>query len=173
MDLKVSSKSQFRVLRELIFISAFYFCCMIFFYLKVEFGLFKVVFLSTFVFYFIGFFLPVYVLHANYLKNKYNLLKIEENRAEINGCIATGNDIEKVKIFATYQHFDGLVGGTALPYNDYYYYVELHLKEGKIIRLTSLLDYKLDKILQKHFKDVAFIDVVTPFPLIPNNKYQK
>jgi len=170
MDLKVSSKSQFRVLRELILISTFYFCGMIFFYLKVEFGLFKILFLSTFVFYLIGFFLPVYILHANYLKNSHNILKVEENWADINGSITPGNDIEKVKIFATYQHFDGLVGVTALPYNDYYYYVELHLKEGKIIRMTSLLDYKLDKILQKHFKDVVFIEVVTPFPMIPNSK---
>jgi len=169
MHLTVSSKSQFRALRELIFISAFYFCSMIFLFLKVEFGLFKILFLSTLVFYFIGLFLPVYILHKNYLKTKYKLLRIQENRADINECIITGTDIEKIKIYASYQHFDGLVGVSALPYNDYYYYVELHLNEGKIITLTSLLDYKLDKILKENFKDVIFIEVVTSFPMIQNN----
>lgn len=169
MHLTVSSKSQFRLLKELIFISAFYFCSMIFFFLKVEFGLFKIIFLSTFVFYFIGLFLPVYVLHINYLKTKCKSLIIEKNKAIFNGYTITETDIEKIKIYASYQHFDGLVGVSALPYNDYYYYVELHLNNGKTIELTSLLEYNLDTILKENFKDVIFIEVVTSFPMIKNN----
>ena len=80
MHLEVSFKTQFRALRELVIISIVYFGFMIFIYVKVEFELFKILFLSTLVLYFVVFFTPVVLLHTNYLKSKLNSIKIEQEK---------------------------------------------------------------------------------------------
>ena len=166
MHLEVSFKTQFRALRELVIISIVYFGFMIFIYVKVEFELFKILFLSTLVLYFVVFFTPVVLLHTNYLKSKLNSIKIEQNKLEIDGNQIVSNDIEKIKIVATYQHFDKMVGASALPYNDYYYYVEIYLNNGQSLKLTSLLDYKIDEILKKFLSDVKFTNVISSYSYI-------
>lgn len=166
MDLKISLKSQLYALRELIIISIVYFGLMYFLYLNAEFDLFKILFLSTLVFYFIIFLLPIIILHINYLNNTYNHIKIEQNRLKINNIIYVGNDIDKIKVYATSQHFSDSVGASTLPYNDYYYYVEICLKDGKKINLSSLIDYKIDKIIRENFKTIEIIEHPSPFPML-------
>ncbi|MHA3044645.1 hypothetical protein JSO61_004800 [Riemerella anatipestifer] len=154
MDLKITLKSQLYALRELIIISIVYFGLLYLLYSNTELDLFKVLFLSTFVFYFIVFLLPVMVLHINYLNNSYKQLSIEQNKLTINNTIYTENEIDKIKIYATSQHFNDSVGVSALPYNDYYYYIRVDLKNGEKINLSSLIDHKIDKIITENFKNI-------------------
>lgn len=166
MHLEVSFKTQLRALRELIIISIAYIGLMIFIYVNFDFELFKILFLSILCLYSIAYFMPVFVLHRNYLKSKLNSIKIEENKIEIDGNQIVSNEIEKIKIVATYQHFDKMVGVSALPYNDYYYYVEICLNNGQSLKLTSLLDYKIDEILKKFLSDVKFTNVISSYSYI-------
>ncbi|MEN2436854.1 hypothetical protein AAH994_15680 [Weeksellaceae bacterium A-14] len=166
MDLKISLKSQLYALRELIIISIIYFGLIYFLYLKAEFDLFKILFLSTLVFYFIVFLLPVIILHMNYLNNTYRHIKIEQNQLTINNITYARSEIDKIKIYATSQHFSDSVGVSALPYNDYYYYVEIRLKSGKKINLSSLIDYKIDKIIRDNFKTIELINQPSPFIML-------
>ncbi|SHJ26301.1 hypothetical protein SAMN05443429_1212 [Cruoricaptor ignavus] len=139
---------------------------MYFLYLNAEFDLFKILFLSTFVFYFIAIFLPVAILHMNYLNNTYRHIKVEQNKLTINDIVYEVNDIDKIKIYATGQHFSDSVGVSASAYNDYYYYVEICLKDGKKLNLSSLIDYKIDKIIRENFKTIEIIEHPSPFPML-------
>ncbi|AZI56136.1 hypothetical protein EIB75_13095 [Epilithonimonas vandammei] len=166
MDLKISLKSQLYALRELLIISIVYFGLIYFLYLNAEFDLFKILFLSTFAFYFIVLLLPVMVLHINYLNNTYKHLRVEQNKLTINNAIYTENEIDKIKIYATSQHFSDSVGVSALPYNDYYYYIKVDLKNGEKINLSSLIDYKIDKIITENFKTIGIIEQPSTFVML-------
>ena len=167
MDLKISLKSQLYALRDLIITSIVYFILIYFLYIHAEFDLFKILFLSTLAFYLIVFLLPVFVLHINYLSNAYRSIKVEENKITPNeNTIYRKNDIEKIRIYASSQHFSGNVGVTALPFNDYYYYVEIELKNGEKINLSSLLDYKIDRIIKENFKDNIVIEQPSSFLML-------
>lgn len=137
---------------------------MSFLYIKVEFDLFKTLFLSTFFLYILAFFLPVVILHFNYLSHsKYENIAIEENKLRINKDLFINSDIDQINIFATNQHFNDSVGVSALPYNDYYYYIEICLKTGDRIILTSLLDYKMDLIIKENFKSINIVEKNSTF----------
>ena len=166
MDLKITLKSQLSALKELIIISMVYYGLVYFLYLNAEFDLFKLLFLSTFVFYFIAFVLPVMVLHINYLNNTYKLVRVEHNKIITNNTIYRESDIDKIRIYATAQHFSDSVGASALPYNDYYYYLEIELKDGEKIKLSSLIDYKIDKIIKENFKSIETIEQSSTFVML-------
>lgn len=166
MDLKISLKSQLSALKELIIISMVYYGLVYFLYLNAEFDLFKLLFLSTFVFYFIAFVLPVMVLHINYLNNTCKLVRVEHNKIITNNTIYRESDIDKIRIYATSQHFSDSVGASALPYNDYYYYLEIVLKDGEKIKLSSLIDYKIDKIIKENFKTIETIEQSSTFVML-------
>ncbi|WP_370901305.1 hypothetical protein [Chryseobacterium gossypii] len=167
MILKVSIKSQLHALRELLIISMVYLGGMYFLYIKTEFDLFKILFLSTFIFYFLVLFLPVIILHINYLNNNvYKNIVIEQNKLIIDNLVYKEDNIDKINIYATRQHFSDSVGVSALPYNDYYYYLEVCLKDGRQINLSSLLDYKIDKIFKENFKSINIIEKPSPFALL-------
>jgi len=163
MDLKISIRSQLYALRELSIISAVYIFCMYFLYVKTEFDLFKILFLSTFVFYFLVLLLPVLILHVNYLCNQHKNIKIEYDMLIVDDRIYSGSDIDRINVFASYQHFNDSVGVTALPYNDYYYYLEICLKDGKQINLSSLIDYKIDEIIKKNLQSVNVVEQPSTF----------
>lgn len=93
-------------------------------------------------------------------------LALKENQILINENIISLEDITKMKIFATHQHFNKYVGATSLPYNDYFYFIELHTKKNEVKYLTSLLSYDLDIDLKNRYPDVPVINVVKAFPLI-------
>ena len=133
-----------------------------FLYIKVEFELFRILFLSTFLLYLLIFLLPVIILHINYLNNnKYQNVIVEKNKLILNNILY--NEIEQINIFATHQHFNDSVGVSALPYNDYYYYLEICLKGGEKIILSSLFDYKIDEIFKKNFESVKIIENPSSF----------
>ena len=81
MNLKITLKSQLKALIELIIISIIYFGLMYFLYVNTEFDLFKILFWSTFSFYFLIVVLPVAILHINYLNNNcFKEIVIDKNR---------------------------------------------------------------------------------------------
>lgn len=166
MDLKISLKSQLYALRDLIITSIVYFMLIYFLYINTEFDLFKILFLSTFAYYLLLFLLPVTVLHINYLRNTSKDIRVEENKLTIKENIIYRSDIEKIRIYASSQHFSGNVGVTALPFNDYYFYLEIKLKNGEKINLSSLLDYKIDKIIKENFKNNSIVEQASPFLML-------
>ncbi len=164
MSLEISLKSQLYALKDLIIISLVYFGLILYFYLKVEFNLFKILFLSTFFLYLLIFFLPVIILHINHLNNnKYQCVIIEKNKLVLDDISYNIDKIDQINIFATYQHFNNSVGVSALPYNDYYYYLEICLKGGEKIILSSLLNYKIDKNFKENFEFIKIIEKPSTF----------
>jgi|SRR5690606_2955206 len=164
MTLKISLKNQLYALREIIFISLFYFGLVCFLYFKVEFELFRILFFSTLFFYLLVFLLPVLVLHINYLnKQNYERVSIEENKLIVGEAIYTVESISGINIYATAQHINNRSGAYTLPYAMYYYYVEIALKKGDKIILSSLLDHKIDRILKENFKTVEIIENPSSF----------
>ncbi|KGE13067.1 hypothetical protein [Sphingobacterium deserti] len=166
MDLKISLKSQLYALRELLIISNVYFGLIGFLSFNAEFNLFKILFFSTFSFYFLVYLLPVIVLHVNYLNNTYKHVRVERNKLTVNNATYTEKEIDKIRIYATSQHFSDSVGVSALPYNDYYYHIEVVLKNGKKINLSSLIDYKLDTIITENFRTIEIIEQPSTFVML-------
>ncbi len=160
MNLKISIKSQILALRELIIVSIIYFGTMSFLYLKTDFDVFKILFFSTICFYFLVILLPVVILHINYLNNNsFKDISVYKNKLVIGNKEYHAENIQSITLYATHQHFNNSVGAFSFAYNDYYYYVEITLQNSseKII-LTSLLGYKLDKILRENFESVKTIE---------------
>jgi len=164
MNLEITLKSQLYALKELIVISLVYFGFIFFLFVKVEFNLFKILFLSTLFLYLLVFFLPVIILHINYLeKNKYKCLLIDKNKLILGDVPYSIDNIEEINIFATYQHFNDSVGVSALPYNDYYYYLEICLNDGGKIFVSSLFHYKIDKIFKDNFSSIRINEKPSTF----------
>lgn len=160
MNLKISLKSQIQALKELIIVSLIYLGIMSFLYVKTDFDLFKILFYTTFCFYLLIILLPVIILHVNYLNNNnFKEVSIYKNKLVIDNKEYDTECIKYINIYATYQHFNNSVGSYSFAHNDYYYYSEIILKNNseKII-LTSLLDYKLDKILRENFDSVKIVE---------------
>lgn len=110
--------------------------------------------------------LPVVMLYTNYIKfNKKTILVLEKDKILVNQKSIYLNEIKKIKIYATHQHFSGHNGVTSLPYNDYFYYIEVITDDAKNI-LTSLLSYDLDKDLLKEYPSIPIQNVVRAFPII-------
>jgi len=104
--------------------------------------------------------LPVMILHINYLSNNnFREISIYKNKLVIDHKEYHAENIQSITLYATHQHFNNSVGAFSFAYNDYYYYVEITLQNSseKII-LTSLLDYKLDKILRENFESVKRVE---------------
>ena len=111
--------------------------------------------------------LPVLILYLNYEKyNKKTILVLEKEKILVNNTGVLLNEIEKIKIYATHQHFSGNNGATLLPYNDYFYYIEVVLYSGKKLYFTSLLGYGLDKEVQKRYPNIPTENVIKSYPLI-------
>lgn len=173
MNLKISLISQLQALKELIIISVIYCIILYFLYIKVEFDLFKMLFLLTLCFYILIVALPVVILHINYLNNSYRKeIGINANRLVINKIEYSSEDIENINIFATKQHFNDSTGAYSFAYNDYYYYMEVCLKNNEKIILSSLITYKLDKILIENLPSVKFIEKPSTFLLLLINRSQ-
>lgn len=75
-------------------------------------------------------------------------------------------DIKEICINATYQHYSGVKGATALAYNDYFYYIEIITNNNYIYYLTSLLGYNLDTELKKSYPNLIYKDKIKAFPYI-------
>lgn len=111
--------------------------------------------------------IPALILYFNYRKyNKNTILIIAKDNIKIDEIIIEISTIEEIIITATYQHFDEYKGATSLPYNDYFYYINVCLKENKNFYLTSLLGYELDKELKKQFPNLSFRNQIKSFPKI-------
>lgn len=111
--------------------------------------------------------LPALILYSNYRKyNKNTVLTIEKENIKINGINIEISAIKEIVITATYQHFSEHKGATSLPYNDYFYYIDICLKENENFYLTSLLGYELDKELKKQFPILHFRNQIKSFPKI-------
>jgi hypothetical protein len=167
MKLEISVKNQFQALKELLIISFIYFGLICFLFLYAEFDLFKILFLSTFAFYFFIILLPVLILHVNYLiTNKYQEIMVENNKLFLDNEIYTINDIDKINLYATNQHINNLTGAYTPPYAKCYYYIEICLKSGIQINLSSLIDYNIDKIIKENFKTIVIKEYPSNFLLL-------
>lgn len=163
MKLKVSFWNQIKLLRDLIFISLVYFFIVFFFFNSLELKL-KIYLLIP---YFLLFFLPVIILHLNYLKEnngivfeiKENVILFKENNVSLKYQI---DDFDEIIIFT---------GGTrntvspSLAHSNYYY-IKIKLRDGSFFVITSLCSSKIDKILKENFKDVKTMVEKVFYPII-------
>lgn len=154
MELFISLKSQLLAAKSIILVSVVYFIFIYVLYLYVEYQLFVILFQATLLFYALVFFLPVLILHINYLKKTTKgRIELKNRIITINDKIYTAQDVQCIEIYATYQHFNNTVGATSLPYNDAYYYLIIYLNDGEQIVLSSLIDYNIDKICRANFAE--------------------
>lgn len=92
-----------------------------YFYLSDDLSTFIILSLLIFIVYLLTVVFPIIVLYQNYINyNKNSFLVLEKNRLIINENNVYIEDIVKIKIYATHQHFNNHVGATSLPYNDYF-----------------------------------------------------
>lgn len=111
--------------------------------------------------------LPVFILYLNYKKySKKTILVLEKEKFLVNNTDILLKEIKKIKIYATHQHFSGNNGATSLPYNDYFYYIEVALYSGEKLYLTSLLGYNLDKDIQEMYPHIHIESIIKSYPII-------
>lgn len=119
--------------------------------------------------YFLLFFLPVIILHFNYLKeNRHAVFEISKNiilvKNDNNVLKYTIDDIDQIIIYS---------GGTrntvspSLAHSNYYY-AKIELVNGSSFVITSLYSSKIDKILEENFKDVKITTEKVFYPMIPS-----
>ena len=171
MNLDITLKSQLYTLRALIITSIVYFGIIFYLYLHLEeyVGLVKGIFLTTFFPLYVPFhLLPVIILHINYLNHdKYKNVKVEKDKLTIDGAVYTADDIDTINIVATAPYFSGWEDVGTVSYTRHYYYIEIHLKTGEQINLSSLR-YKIGKVIRENFKTVNIVKEVYLFPRIPS-----
>lgn len=139
----------------------------LYYYIEFDINLFVYLSLITLVVYLVMMLLPVVYLYENY--DKYNnqsfTLRLEERRIVYDGKPILLSEIKKVRIIATYQYFNGRSGGvTSLPYNPYFYYIEIITEEKKYI-LTSLLGFSLGDDIKEMYPSLVY-EEIRAFPRI-------
>ncbi|WP_327983959.1 hypothetical protein [Bergeyella porcorum] len=83
------------------------------------------------------------------VKNVY----IDEDEMIVENEVIKRKDVQKIILYATMQYYTGS-DGTSLAYNEHYFRLEVILKSGKILHITSLLDKNIDKIIESHFPTI-------------------
>lgn len=157
--------NQLYALQDLLIISIIYIVVVVVFYLHFDVRSFKVLSILLSGLYFLIFCLPVLILHFNYLNEGVKAVSIGDSKILLKKEIIVSDQIESISIYATYQHFYGS-WGISLPYNDYYYYVYIKLKDGNVFFLNSLLGYKLDRYLIENFPNVKINKNISIYPYI-------
>lgn len=153
MRFKVTLKNQLIAMQELIIMNILYFGLIVILYLSIDWEFFKILFytlISTFI---IIYLLPVLILHINYLKYSVKNVYIDEDEMIVENEVIKRKDVQKIIVYATMQYYTGS-GGTSLAYNEHYFRLEVILKSGKILHITSLLDKNIDKIIESHFPTI-------------------
>lgn len=117
---------------------------------------------------FLIFYLPVIILHINYLRNGEKYVIIQNQEIRIKEQVIEESGILSIDIYATNHHFRDLsiVPIAFLPYTMYYYYVYIRLKDGRVFFLNSLLGYKLDKNLIDSFPNISINKNIVFYPYI-------
>lgn len=112
-------------------------------------------------------FLPVIYLYEQYMSyNKGKELILFEDKIKYEESIISISDIKKIRIIGTYQYFNGKIGEvTSLPYNPYFYYIEI-LTNDNIHILTSLLGFSLGDDLRELYPNLEYENVIKWYPKI-------
>jgi hypothetical protein len=165
MEYSISINNQLFNLRELSFVTLGFILFIIFvIYL---FGLdnpkIYLIIIALVVAYLVLALIPVVLIHNNYLNKTEKKVFIKPDIITINGNLINSNQIQEIKIFATSQRLNKGGGAYSLPYNDYYYYIQIISQDGNIHYLSSLLDYNIDKIVKNNFKDNKITTIPSSF----------
>lgn len=117
--------------------------------------------------YFFIFFLPVLLLHINYLKeNKDDIFILKSNRIVRKSSLRTSEySVEEIKGIVLFMNGSrGTVNGT-LAFSSYYY-AKIELLDGSSFVITSLCSTKINKILQNSFPSVKIKTEKIFYPMI-------
>lgn len=168
--LKVNFKSQISALRDLVAITLVaitIIIVMIYYSFFPDYSFFIGI-VYTSVILFLIFYLPVIILHINYLSNGEKSVDISSGEIVIKKKSIQESDIQSVDIYATNHYFRALtlISVAFLPYTLNYYYVCIKLKDGNVFFLNSLLGYKLGKILIENFPNVKINKNISIYPYI-------
>lgn len=170
----ITNKNVVYLFQDIIWYSAIFIFIIVLLYYNLgdDMELFMLV-LLLFILYFLCFnFLPVIYLYEQYsFYNKGKELILYEDKIDYNGEIILLSDIEKVKIIGTYQYFNGKKGEiTSLPYNPYFYYVEISANDKRYI-LTSLLGFSLAEDLKEIYTNLDYENVIKWYPKIEKKHF--
>lgn len=155
--------NQLKMLIGLIIMSLVYF--FLIYYLPTPYD-FKLIFFLL-IPYFLLFFIPVVVLHFNYLTmNQDIIFEISKNKIlkqnKTNILKYCTQDIEEIIFYMSGTRNRGN-GGLA---HSSYYYAKIKLLNGSSFIITSLHSSKIDKILEENFKNVKITTENVFYPMI-------
>lgn len=172
MRFKITLKNQLIAIQELIIMSGLYFGLFVILYVSIDWDFFKILFYPLTLTFVIIYLLPILILHINYLNYSVKDVYIGEDEIIVEDEVIKRKDVQKIIVYATMQYYTGY-GGTSLAYNEHYFWIEMILNNGRKIYFTSLLDKKMDKIIELCFptfgiqkKTVSFFSLL----IQPNNK---
>lgn len=141
--------------------------CLVYYSIGDDIDLFMLVSLLFLLYFLCLNFFPVIYLYEQYMSyDKRKELVLYKDKIKCNEGTILLSDIEKVRIIGTYQYFNGKKGEvTSLPYNPYFYYIEVLTSDKRYI-LTSLLGYSLADDLKEIYKNLNYENVVRWYPKV-------
>lgn len=163
MNLKMNFWNQLKMLIGLIIMSLL--CFLLIYFVQNSFDLKLTVYLL--IPYFLMFFIPVVVIHFNYLnENRGTIFEINQNeifkKNKTNISKYCTQDIKEIVIYMSGTRNRGNGG---LAHSDYFY-AKIKLLDGSFFIITSLYSSKIDKILKENFKDVKIATENVFYPMI-------
>lgn len=165
----ITNKNIVYLFKDLIIYSVIIFCWILFLYYYIgdDWNFFIYLILFTIAPYLCIMLIPVLYIYENYeYYNKKLILKLNEDNIQYNDDIIFLSDIKKIIIYATYQYFNGKEGGvTSLPYNPYFYHIEITTRNKKYY-LTSLLGFSIAEDLQEFYPHLEYEKIIKSYPLI-------
>ena len=101
---------------------------------------------------FFGYFIPILSIHLNYyFRDRHNSFEFNRSSGEINYCKGDDTvsfnegDIQKITVTKSRPLAEGRT--LILPWDEYHYAV-IELKDGQVLKISSLLVYELDKVVK-------------------------
>lgn len=163
MELKINLSNQLKMLPDLIFVSSIYFFIIYFCY---ESLVFKFLFLLS-IPYFLIYFLPVLFLHLNYLNENKGVVYVIDNNFIFRKKDRTNikYKIDYVSEIVIYKNGARETKVGVLAHKEYFY-AKIKFLDGTNFIITSLCSNKIDKILEKNFKDVKITIEKVFYPMI-------
>lgn len=159
INLKVTFFQQLLALKSLIFYLLLLILLYLYIYFNYDIFFFKIIFYSLSGFFLLFYFLPVIILHINYLTNGVKQIKLSHNKIIIDNELFNSDSIAKIDIYKCRS------GGIVFPYADYYYAV-ITLNNNYVYILNSLLSDKLDEYLNENFPNLKINKNISLYPYI-------
>ncbi|AZI24033.1 hypothetical protein EA772_01240 [Pedobacter sp. G11] len=106
--------------------------------------------------YLLFYFIPVIILHINYIKYaRGRVLIVGSDFITYDNQTYSIDEIVSIEVFSTSQHKKNGSGARTLAHNEYYYFIQINFRNEEKIIINSLLGQNIDRYLISKFPDLA------------------